>query len=200
MKNKTAWRVTSYLRWVKRLYRGLAEDLARDRARQEWWVQGVSVAPTAIIRMGPDAVLEIGEGSMIGPYTLLDMLQDPLATASTGSILRIGQRTSINEFNNIRAAGGEVILGNDCLISQFVSIVATNHSIARERPIRDQPWDTTKYRVQIGDDVWVGTHSVILPGVTIGSGSVIAAGSVVTSDIPEYVVAAGAPARVKRLR
>lgn len=199
MRNRTAWRVVSYLRWLKGRYRRLAEDLANDRARQEWWAQGVSVAPTAIIRLGPDAVLEIGEGSMIGPYTLLDLLQDPLATASR-SILRIGQRTSINEFNNIRAAGGEIVLGNDCLISQFVSIIATNHSIARERCIRDQPWDTTKVKVQIGDDVWVGTHSVILPGVTIGAGSVIAAGAVVTSDIPEYAIAAGAPAKVKRLR
>ena len=52
----------------------------------------------------------------------------------------------------------------------------------------------------INDDVWIGAHSVILPGVTIGKGAVIGAGSVVTSNIPEYAVAVGVPAKVIKLR
>jgi maltose O-acetyltransferase len=50
--------------------------------------------------------------------------------------------------------------------------------------------------VLIGDDVWIGTRALILPGVTIGSGAVVGAGSVVTGDIPERCLAVGNPARV----
>jgi galactoside O-acetyltransferase len=52
--------------------------------------------------------------------------------------------------------------------------------------------------VRIGDDVWIGSNVVILPGVTIGNNSVVGAGSMVTSDIPENVVAVGNPCRVSR--
>jgi acetyltransferase-like isoleucine patch superfamily enzyme len=142
----------------------------------------------------------IGRGSLIGAHTILDLCRDPLATKPFQSILRIGERTAINEFNSIRAAGGEIIIGDNCMISQFVSIVASNHSIARGSPIRDQPWDTKSNRICIGDDVWIGTHAVILPGVTLGTGSVIGAGAVVTSEIPGYAVAAGIPAEVMRFR
>jgi maltose O-acetyltransferase len=50
--------------------------------------------------------------------------------------------------------------------------------------------------VRIGDDVWIGGHATILPGVTIGDGAVVAAGAVVTKDVPPYTVVAGVPARV----
>jgi acetyltransferase-like isoleucine patch superfamily enzyme len=189
-----------YLRWLKSVYRRLAQDIANDRRLQTWWAQGVSISPSAIIRLGEGACLEIGPGSIIGPYTVLDLLNDPLATAHVTSTLRIGQRTGINEFNIIRAAGGEIRIGNNCLISQFVSIIASNHSTACGICMRDQPWDVTRNRIVIGDDVWVGTHAVLLPGVTLGTGSIIAAGAVVISDIPEYAIAAGVPAEVKKLR
>ena len=52
--------------------------------------------------------------------------------------------------------------------------------------------------IVIGDDCWIGGHVVILPGVTIGRGSTVAAGSVVTRDVPKFSVVVGAPARVKR--
>ena len=52
----------------------------------------------------------------------------------------------------------------------------------------------------IGNDVWIGTQSLVMPGVTIGSGAIIAAGSVVTRDIPDYAIAGGNPAGVIRMR
>ena len=66
--------------------------------------------------------------------------------------------------------------------------------------MRDQPSDMSRNKIQIGDDVWIGAHATVLPGVTIGTGSVIAAGAVVTSNIPEYAIAAGVPAVVKKYR
>jgi acetyltransferase-like isoleucine patch superfamily enzyme len=54
--------------------------------------------------------------------------------------------------------------------------------------------------VTIGNDVWLGANCVVLPGVKIGDGAIIGAGSIVVSDVPEYVVAAGVPAIVKKAR
>ena len=57
-----------------------------------------------------------------------------------------------------------------------------------------QPW--IEKDIVVGNDVWLGSNSVVLAGVTIGDGTVIAAGSVVTKDIPEYVIAGGVPAKI----
>lgn len=192
--------IIPYLRWLKSLLRRTRDDLNRDLWRQEWWSQGVSIDPTAIVRLGRNASLEIGSGTMIGAYTIIDLLNDPLLDTSIRSELYIGRRTSINEFSNIRAASGVIVIGDNCLIAQFVSIIAANHSLARDKPIRDQPADLTRNSVNIGNDVWIGAHAVILPGVTIGNGAVVAAGAVVTHEVSEHVMVAGVPAQIKHNR
>jgi carbonic anhydrase/acetyltransferase-like protein (isoleucine patch superfamily) len=189
-----------YWRWLKSALRRLKNDISVDISRQQWWSRGVSVAPTAIIRLGPNAVLEIGEGSMIGHQTIVDLTPDPQLGESARSHLQIGRCTAINEFNNIRAGNAPVTIGNGCLISQFVSIIDANHGISPCKYVREQPHDLTSAGVHIGDDVWIGANVVILPGVRIGTGAVIAAGAIVTRDVPEYAVAAGVPAKVKRYR
>jgi len=190
----------AHLRWLKSVLERLRQDLANDLRRQQWWARGVSVAPTAIIRLGPNAVLEIGEGSMIGHQTILDLTPDPQLGGLARPSLKIGRRTAINEFNNIRAGNAPVTIGDDCLISQFVSIIDANHGTARGAFMRNQPHDLAGAGVRIGDDVWVGAHAVILPGVHIGTGAVVAAGAVVTRDVPEYAVVAGVPAEIRRYR
>lgn len=188
--------ITVTARWIYSLRHRLRADFEADHRRQLWAASGVSVAPSALVRSDTRSMLEIGEGSMIGPYTILDLLSDPAAAVPTSSSLTIGRRVAINEFNNIRASGGEITIGDGCLIAQFVSIIATNHSIAPGSWMRDQPWDLKKRTVIIGEDVWIGVGVVILPGVTIGAGSVIAAGAVVTHDVPPGAIVAGVPARV----
>ena len=116
------------------------------------------------------------------------------------SILKVGENTYIGEYNNIRVAGGEVTIGNGCLISQHITIVSSNHLIKKDKPIHKQPWTTTNNFVHIEDDVWVGANSVILPGVTVHKGAVIAAGSIVTKDVPEYAIVAGNPAKILKYR
>jgi len=170
---------------------------------QEWRRKGVEISNSAIINLGSYALLEIGPGSSVGAYTILDLTNDPNAAADGGILearLFIGKRTAINEYNNIRAAGGTIEIGDDCLISQFVSIIASNHSIDVADLIKNIPWDTKKNWVKIGNGVWIGTHAVILPGVRIGEGSVVAAGAIVTRDVPDYAVVAGVPAKVIRMR
>lgn len=192
--------VLDYLRWFRASLRRIPEEVRTYRYRRDWWRRGVLIAPTAIIRLSSRACLEIGRGSSVGPYTLLALGDDALVPNPVESVLRIGENTSIGEFNNIRAAYGEIEIGSHCLISQFVSILAVNHSLQRGQYIRDQPMDLSKNSVHIGDDVWIGANVVVLPGAVIGTGAVIGAGAVVASHIPQYAIAVGVPARVIRFR
>lgn len=112
----------------------------------------------------------------------------------TGAFLEIGERTYIGEFNNIRCAGAPIRIGRDCLISQHITIVGTNHGTAPGTPIVDQPWHGDG--VVIGDDVWIGAGAVILPGARIGDGVVVAANAVVRGEVEPGAVVAGMPARV----
>lgn len=65
---------------------------------------------------------------------------------------------------------------------------------------QEQPWDDRKYGIIIEDDVWIGCNSVILPGVKIGTGAIIGAGSVVTKNIPANAIVCGNPAKILKYR
>lgn len=184
------------LRIARAMQRELAEHGHALRRKHSWEKRGVGIDPRAIIRVGSGSALEIGPGTVIGPYSIVDLLNDPLGVGSFHSKIVIGCRVAVNEFANIRAGGGEIYIGDGCMISQYVSIIGTNHSMSPGSPMRDQPWDMRKREVVLGHDVWLGTHAVVLPGVHIGSGSVVAAGAVVTTDVPENVIVGGVPARV----
>jgi maltose O-acetyltransferase len=90
---------------------------------------------------------------------------------------------------------GRVDFGDDILIGPGVHIYAATHPIDPDERA-DGPELTRP--VRIGSRVWLGGRSVVMPGVTIGEGTTVGAGSVVTRDLPPYVVAAGNPARVIR--
>jgi acetyltransferase-like isoleucine patch superfamily enzyme len=189
-----------HVRWIRSMIHRARADHDFSIARQSWLANGVSIAPTAILRFDDYSVLDIGEGTTIGPYCILDLQSDTRLDEHTRSELIIGQRTAINEFNNIRASNGRIVIGDQCLISQFVSIIAANHCTDRQMPVREQAHDLSQRNVTIGNDVWLGANCVVLPGVKIGDGAIIGAGSIVVSDVPEYVVAAGVPAIVKKAR
>ena len=106
--------------------------------------------------------------------------------------LIIGDRAFINYGVDI-AATGLVTIGADCLIGTHVSIIdnAFHDVVDRQQVPPPQP-------VIIGDNVWIGNRAIILPGVTIGDGAVVGAGSVVTRDVAARTVVAGNPARVVR--
>jgi acetyltransferase-like isoleucine patch superfamily enzyme len=91
-----------------------------------------------------------------------------------------------------------ITIGNNCLIASKTTFNDTGHEFSRAFTINKQPITTKAIIVE--DDVWIGTSCVILQGVTIGKGSVIAAGSVVNKSIPEYEVWAGVPARFIKKR
>lgn len=114
--------------------------------------------------------------------------------ASGDGTIEIGEFTFINYGTSI-AAKRLVKIGKKCLIGTYVNITDNNfHCVEPERRYETPPSDP----VIIEDNVWLGTRVIVLPGVTIGEGSVIGAGSVVTRNIPARVLAAGVPARVIR--
>ena len=154
---------------------------------------GYYVDPTALLHRDVISRITLGRGVHVGPYSY--------ACALEGSHLDLGEDVYVNEFNNIRAAGGDIFIGDRTIIAQYVSIIASNHKIPpRNQPIRDAGNDVARSGVRIGRDVWIAANVVILPGVEIGDGAVIGAGSIVSRSIPAYAVATGNPARVKRLR
>ena len=81
-----------------------------------------------------------------------------------------------------------------------VQIYTRNHRYDRiDIPMYEQGESEIK-EVKIGNDVWIGARSIILPGVTIGDGAVIAAGSIVTKDVESYAVVGGNPAKIIKYR
>lgn len=104
--------------------------------------------------------------------------------------VRLGDRVSINAFVHIWGSGG-VTIGDDSLIASHVAITSLTHdpkAAAFAQTLVTKP-------VSIGRNVWIGSHAVILPGVTIGDNAVVGAGAVVTRDVPAGSIVTGVPAR-----
>jgi acetyltransferase-like isoleucine patch superfamily enzyme len=111
-----------------------------------------------------------------------------------GGSLIIGDRTFINYGTSIGATKS-VTIGADCIVGPYVNIFDNHfHRVEPER--RGERPDSLP--VVIGDNVWLGARVIVLPGVTIGEGSVVGAGGVVTDDVPPRSLAVGSPARVVR--
>lgn len=111
--------------------------------------------------------------------------------------LSIGEDTFVG--HDVLIAGGDchISIGNNCDIGPRVTVVAGSHEVDMSGP--HSAGTGCSKDIIIEDGVWVGANSTVLGGVRIGEKSVIAAGSVVTQDIPHYVIAAGVPCRpVKR--
>lgn len=107
----------------------------------------------------------------------------------------IGNDTFINHLCSIWASEkGHILIGKNVLFGPGVTVVSSNHGIAAGELIRLQ--QGVDEDVCIGDDVWIGAHAVITPGVTIGDGCVIGAGAVVTRNLPENSISVGVPAKV----
>ncbi len=115
-----------------------------------------------------------------------------------GEGLIIGNNVGIaqNCFIQVR---GFVVIGSNVMFGPGVSVFSENHGFERTDIFMiNQP--TTRKGVKIEDDVWLGTRSVILDGVTIGQGSIVAAGAIVNTSVPPYSIVAGIPAKVIKSR
>ncbi|MEV0094524.1 acyltransferase [Streptomyces sp. NPDC050738] len=113
----------------------------------------------------------------------------------TGS-LSTGRDCTINPYSVVR---GRIDLGDAVRIGAHTSLLAFNHTMSDpDTEVFRQPISTRG--IQVGNDVWIGSHVVVLDGITIGDRAVVGAGSVVTKDVPAGAVVAGNPAKVRRWR
>lgn len=137
----------------------------------------------------------IGNNVSIHKYTIIDCTG---VLRNLGEELIIGDNVGIaqNCFIQVR---GKVVIGNNVIFGPNVSIFSENHVFENpELPVSVQ--GETRKGVTVEDGVWVGTRATILDGVTVGRNSIIAAGSIVTRDVPPYSIVGGIPAKVIKYR
>ncbi|MET9022439.1 acyltransferase [Actinopolymorpha sp. NPDC004070] len=165
---------------------------AERKAQQEWQNE---LAGRGDVEFGPDVFvsprahvqpgrLRIGAQSYIGGHALVKV-----------DVLEMGSECTLNPYSVVR---GQVRMGDQVRIGAHTSLLGFNHSIAPDRPVCKQP--TTSKGITIGNDVWIGSHVVVLDGVHVGDHAVLGAGAVVTKDVPAWAVVGGNPARQIRDR
>lgn len=112
--------------------------------------------------------------------------------------VEIGNNTGISHHTDLDGNGG-LKIGDDVMIGPYTQIISADHRFdsllipMRKQGIRGES-------VTIGNDVWIGAHVVVLPGISIGDGSIIVSGSIVTKDIAPFSIAVGNPAKVVKHR
>ena len=144
--------------------------------------RGVRIERPWLARLGPRCVLQ--------PEVWLNIGSD---TAQ----LEIGAYTFLGRGVEIEVSSS-VVIGTGGLIAPGVFITDHNHSTALGLPMFQQP--CIQAPVLIGNDVWIGANAIVLPGVEVGEGAVIAAGAVVNTDVPARAIVGGVPARLIRYR
>ena len=131
----------------------------------------------------PYRLFSLGEYSVIESFVCINN--------AVGDVV-IGDHTRIGLHNTII---GPVEIGNNVNLAQGITVTALNHNFSDTNKRIDEQGVSTNL-VTIEDDVWVGANAVILPGVTIGEHCVVAAGAIVTKDVPPHSLVAGVPAKV----
>ena len=149
-------------------------DLALHQARE-------NVAPRSLPTIDPSANIS------------------PLASIRFAERVAIGPRATVGPYCCVWGGWSRTWtrIGEGALLSPGVILVAGNHGTDGLGPVRDEPFQ--EMDVEIGAGSWIGAHAVIV-GCRVGVGAVVGAGAVVTSDIPDYAIAVGAPARVVGMR
>lgn len=192
-------------------FRGMFQRLFFKRS--SGWVlvgKGASIRYARHLSVGRDFIVEdyaevncmtyrgivAGDRVTIGKHAIIRPTN--IYGSAIGEGLKIGNNSSIGPYSYI-GCSGYIEIGNNVMMSPRVSIYAENHLFDRpDLSIKEQ--GVKREFVKIEDDCWIAANTVILAGVTIGRGSVIAAGSVVTKDVPPYSVAGGVPAKVIKSR
>jgi acetyltransferase-like isoleucine patch superfamily enzyme len=160
------------------------------------------------------AHVEVAEDAMISPEARIHpragrIRIGPKSQIAAGAVVQgnveLGENCSVQTgsiligYGTCEDASGQITIGNNVRIAPFVQIIAANHEFGdTSRPICQQ--GLTYKAITIEDDVWVAGRVIIMAGVTIGTGSVVAAGAVVTRDVPAWSVVGGVPAKVLKSR
>lgn len=129
------------------------------------------------IHLAPDVVVKSGT---------------QICACNARSQINIGARTTVG-FHSFIYASERITVGADCMIAPFAYLVDSNHGTRAGQKMNQQP--NTTAPIVLHDDVWLGARAIVLPGVTIGTGAIVAAGSVVTRDVQPMSIVGGSPAR-----
>lgn len=193
------------MRWLLCIFYSIGKKLRRQYYRKKvffdaWLSQGDLELPTRIkmavpvvvngcgrVAVGARVVFGCSKSPKLGDGTILLQARD------AGAQIVIGEKTALS--NNVSMIARQRIeIGRYCLIGDGVQVVDSDfHGIKPDE--RRNTFGETQC-VRIGDNVWLGSRVLVLKGVIIGDGSIIAAGAIVTSDIPASVIAGGVPAKV----
>ena len=160
-------------RWYVRLLAPLYQH--RGRGSKIYWSARMDTPPYRRFWLGKRSVIE--------SYCCIN---NAVGDVTIGDYTRIGIHCTVI---------GPVCIGNNVNLAQGITVTALNHNFDDSNKRIDEQGVSTK-PVVIGDDVWIGANAVILPGVTIGRHCVVAAGAVVTKDVPDNTVVGGVPAKV----
>jgi len=136
----------------------------------------------SVIPFRPRDARRVGEGCFY-----LDMI-----VWLNGDRVELGDGVGFNFGCYVNGFGG-LVIGDRSIFGPYTMIHTANHRMEADRPILEQGWEARP--TEIGPDCWVGMGVCILPGVTIGEGVVLGAGSVVTKDLEPWSIAVGNPAR-----
>ena len=146
--------------------------------RLGYWLRGRLVR-RIFLRCGADVLIKHG------------------AYFGSGSEIELGARSQLGHNARI---DHDVVIGDDVLMGPDVVMMSAGHAYEDPSLPINRQGQTPRQPIHIGNDVWIGTRVVILPGVHIGDGAVVGASAVVTKDVPPRAVVAGVPARVVRMR
>lgn len=152
---------------------------------------GESARASQFIEIIMPANISVGARTRLGRYNYLN---------ADGGTIRVGEQVNFNERVHVNASvGGHIEIGNNCLIGPGVVMRTASHNFDDPHAlIREQGHAVGS--ITLEDDVWLASNCVILPGVTIGRGSIIAAGSVVNRDVQPMGVYGGVPATLLKNR
>ncbi len=184
------------LEWADELARALPGRLGRLARAATARLRGASLG--ARVTLEPGFVLTGGDRVRVGLSFSAD--RGSAVHAHGGGRVTVGDRVSLNRNVLLDAAnGGAIEIGSDVMIGPNVVVRASNHEHAdAARPIREQ--GHRPGTIVVEDGVWIAANAVVLPDVRIGAHSIVAAGAVVSKDLPAYSIAAGVPAKVIRER
>ncbi|HUT53882.1 MAG TPA: acyltransferase [bacterium] len=169
---------------VDELYRELKQGALRMAAEpvMHWWFREAAFLHAHSFEAAVEKGMKVGKDPRIEPGVIL----------MGHHLISIGDHFVCSAGVNIRAVNARIVIGNQVSIGPYAALIGANHGIKRGMAIQDQPQESGE--IVIGDDVWIAAGAVILPGVHLGNGSVVAAGAVVSIDVPEMTVVAGVPA------
>jgi acetyltransferase-like isoleucine patch superfamily enzyme len=189
---------TTLVRWMRQnnmLNRHYARLLARYvllklRHGKRLRTDGICfICPGVKLEIGRHATLRIGRWAWVGHGSKIRVHEGEV---SIGAKTVMGQECTISAYQHVE-------IGRECIVADRVMLIDFDHGVVEvERPIRLQ--GIYKRDVRVGHNVWIGYGACILRGTTVGDNAIVGTSTVVTKDVPQNAVVAGAPARVIRMR